>query len=162
MQKIITHLWFDDQAEEAVRFYTSIFRDSKIGTISRYTPAVSQQAGRPVGSVMTIEFQLAGQEFLALNGGPHFKFNEAISLLVNCKDQAEIDSLWDQLLSGGGKTQACGWLKDKYGLSWQIVPQDIQELMTSGDPRGVERLLAVLMKQVKIDIAELKRAYEGR
>jgi predicted 3-demethylubiquinone-9 3-methyltransferase (glyoxalase superfamily) len=162
MQKIITHLWFDHQAEEAVRFYASIFKDSKIGTISRYTPAVSETAGRPVGSVMTIEFQLAGQDFLALNGGPHFTFNESISLLVNCKDQAEIDTLWEKLLAGGGKTQACGWLKDKYGLSWQIVPQDFQEKMTTGDPKGVERMLAVLMKQVKIDIAELQRAYEGR
>jgi predicted 3-demethylubiquinone-9 3-methyltransferase (glyoxalase superfamily) len=162
MQKIITHLWFDHQAEEAVRFYTSIFSDSKIGTVSRYTPAVAETAGRPVGTVMTIEFQLAGQDFLALNGGPHFTFNESISLLVNCKDQAEIDTLWEKLLAGGGKTQACGWLKDRYGLSWQIVPQDFQEKMTSGDPKGVERMLAVLMKQVKIDIAELQRAYEGR
>jgi predicted 3-demethylubiquinone-9 3-methyltransferase (glyoxalase superfamily) len=160
MQKIVTHLWFDDQAEEAVKFYTSVFRNSKIGRISRYTDAVAQVARRPTGSVMTVEFELDGQQYIALNGGPQFKFSEAISLLVYCKDQAEVDELWEKLLAGGGKTQACGWLKDRYGLSWQIVPAELVEMM-SGDAAKAERVLAAVMKMVKLDLPALKRAAAG-
>src|SRR5438105_1441183 len=121
MQKIIPFLWFDDKAEEAVKFYVSIFKNSKIGSIAHYGKEVAEIAGRPEGTVMTIEFQLEGQAFTALNGGPHFRFTEAISFLVNCKTQEEVDDLWERLSEGGEKSQ-CGWLKDKYGLSWQIVP----------------------------------------
>jgi predicted 3-demethylubiquinone-9 3-methyltransferase (glyoxalase superfamily) len=160
MQKIVTHLWFDDQAEEAVKFYTSVFRNSKIGRISRYTDAVAQVAKRPKGSVMTMEFELDGQQYIALNGGPQFKFSEAISLLVYCKDQAEVDELWEKLLAGGGKPQACGWLKDRFGLSWQIVPAELVDIM-SGDPASADRMLAAMIKMVKLDLSTLKRAAAG-
>jgi predicted 3-demethylubiquinone-9 3-methyltransferase (glyoxalase superfamily) len=160
MQKIVTHLWFDDQAEEAVKFYTSVFRNSKIGRISRYTDAVAQVAKRPKGSVMTMEFELDGQQYIALNGGPQFKFSEAVSLLVYCKDQAEIDELWEKLLAGGGKPQACGWLKDRFGLSWQIVPAELVDIM-SGDPASADRMLAAMIKMVKLDLSTLKRAAAG-
>jgi predicted 3-demethylubiquinone-9 3-methyltransferase (glyoxalase superfamily) len=160
MQKIVTHLWFDDQAEEAVKFYTSVFRNSKIGRISRYTDAVAQVAKRPRGSVMTMEFELDGQQYIALNGGPQFKFSEAISLLVYCKDQAEVDELWEKLLAGGGKPQACGWLKDRFGLSWQIVPAELVDIM-SGDPASADRMLAAMIKMVKLDLPTLKRAAAG-
>jgi predicted 3-demethylubiquinone-9 3-methyltransferase (glyoxalase superfamily) len=160
MQKIVTHLWFDDQAEEAVKFYTSVFRNSKIGRISRYTDAVAQVAKRPRGSVMTMEFELDGQQYIALNGGPQFKFSEAISLLVYCKDQAEVDELWEKLLAGGGKPQACGWLKDRFGLSWQIVPAELVDIM-SGDPASADRMLAAMIKMVKLDLSTLKRAAAG-
>jgi predicted 3-demethylubiquinone-9 3-methyltransferase (glyoxalase superfamily) len=160
MQKIVTHLWFDDQAEEAVKFYTSVFRNSKIGRISRYTDAVAQVAKRPKGSVMTMEFELDGQQYIALNGGPQFKFSEAISLLVYCKDQAEVDELWEKLLAGGGKPQACGWLKDRFGLSWQIVPAELVDIM-SGDPASADRMLAAMIKMVKLDLPTLKRAAAG-
>src|SRR5512134_15111 len=127
MQKITPFLWFDNQAEEAARFYTSTFRNSRIGKISRYDEAGAKAAGRPAGSVMTVEFQLEGQEFVALNGGPEFKFTEAISFVVKCSTQAEVDWFWKKL-SAGGKAVQCGWLKDKYGLAWQIVPTILGEL----------------------------------
>jgi predicted 3-demethylubiquinone-9 3-methyltransferase (glyoxalase superfamily) len=160
MQKIVTHLWFDSQAEEAARFYTSIFKNSKIGRVSRYSDAGAEVTGRPKGSVMTIEFELDGQTFYGLNGGPHFKFSEAISLFVNCKDQAEIDDLWNKLLAGGGQPQQCGWLKDRYGLCWQIVPTELAGMM-AGEPAKAERVMKALLQMVKLDIAALKRAYEG-
>ena len=150
-------LWFDDKGEEAARFYTSIFKNSKIGTIARYGDAASNAAGRPKGSVMTVAFTLNGQEFLALNGGPLFKFSEAISFMVNCENQKEIDEYWGKL-SEGGEEGPCGWLKDKYGLSWQIVPADLDEWMK--DPKAAERVMAAVLKMKKLDINTLKEAYE--
>src|SRR5262245_51738917 len=159
MQKIITHLWFDNQAEEAARFYTSLFNNSKILNVARYGEAGAKISGTPQGSVMTVTFQLAGQQFIALNGGPHFKFTEAISLLVNCQTQAEVDELWEKL-SEGGEQGPCGWLKDRYGLSWQIVPTVLGELLQGKDPKKSERVMAALLQMRKLDIAGLKRAYE--
>jgi len=147
-------------AEEAAKFYTSVFRNSKIGTISHYGDAGAEISGRQKGSVMTVSFTLDGQEFLALNGGPMFKFSEAISLLVNCETQAEIDERWNKLLEGGGKPQRCGWLKDKHGLSWQIVPVALEQMMLDKDPRKPERMMKALFQMVKLDIETLKRAYE--
>ena len=153
-------LWFDNQAEAAARFYTSVFRNSKVGTISRYGDAGAQASGQPKGSAMTVEFELAGQEFLALNGGPQFTFNEAISLIVNCESQEEVDEFWAKL-SDGGSPGPCGWLKDRYGLSWQVVPTALGEMLQDKDPAKAERVMAALLKMQKLDIAELRRAYEG-
>lgn len=152
MQKITPFLWFDSDAEEAVNFYTSIFKDSKVLATSRY----GDSGPGPKGSVMTISFQLNGQTFTALNGGPHFKFTEAISFVVNCETQQEIDEYWDKLLKGGGKPSQCGWLKDKYGLSWQIVPTFLGDVMK--DPAKSERVMKALLPMVKLDIAKLKEA----
>ena len=150
-------LWFDSQAEEAARFYTSIFKNSKIGTITRYGDAAAGAAGRPKGSLMTVAFELDGEAFLGLNGGPHFKFSEAISIMVNCETQKEIDEFWEKL-SQGGEPGPCGWLKDKYGLSWQIVPAALDEMMK--DPKGAERVMEAVLKMKKLDIKTLKEAYD--
>jgi len=152
-------LWFDDKAEEAVNFYTSIFKNSKVLNVSRYDEAGAKASGRPKGSVMVVSFQLEGQEFAALNGGPHFKFTEAISFLVNCESQEEIDELWEKLSEGGEKGQ-CGWLKDKYGLSWQIVPAGLGELLSGPDPVKSQRVMQAMLQMKKIVIADLKKAYE--
>ena len=157
MQKITPFLWFDDKAEEAVKFYTSIFEKSKIGKIARYGEEGEKVSGRPAGSVMTVEFQLEGQEFVALNGGPHFKFTEAISLVVNCQTQAEVDKFWKKL-SAGGKEVQCGWLKDKYGVSWQIVPTILGELLSDKDAAKSQRVMQAMLKMVKLDIKKLKQA----
>jgi predicted 3-demethylubiquinone-9 3-methyltransferase (glyoxalase superfamily) len=157
MQKITPFLWFDDNAEEAMKFYTSIFKNSKIGAVKRYGDA----GPGPKGSVMTATFQIEGQEFMALNGGPHFKFTPAISFFVNCETQAEVDELWEKLLVGGEAMQ-CGWLKDKFGISWQIIPKALGELLGDKDPQKSQRVMRAMMKMVKIDVAELKRAYEGK
>jgi len=157
MQKITPFLWFDNQAEEAVKFYTSIFRKSKVKKIARYDQAGEKVSGRPAGSVMTIEFQLDGQDFIALNGGPQFKFTEAISLVVNCKTQAEVDRFWKKLSAGGQEVQ-CGWLKDKYGLSWQVVPTVLGELMSGKDSARSQRVMEAMLKMVKLDIKKLKQA----
>ena len=157
MQKITPFLWFDDQAEAAVKFYTSIFKNSKIGKIARYDKAGEKAAGRPAGSVMTVEFQLEGQKFVALNGGPIFKFTEAVSFVVNCKTQAEVDFYWKKL-SVGGKEVQCGWLKDKYGLSWQIVPTVLGELLSSKDAAKSQRVMQAMLTMVKLDIKKLKQA----
>ncbi len=159
MQKIIACLWFDDKAEEAVNFYVSIFRNSKIGSINRYGEEGANISGRPKGTVMTVTFQLEGQEFMALNGGPLFKFTEAISFMVNCKTQEEIDEFWEKL-SVGGEEGPCGWLKDKYGLSWQIVPVVLGEMLQDKDAKKSERVMKVLLQMKKIDIQSLKKAYE--
>lgn len=159
-QKITPFLWFDNQAEEAARFYTSIFKNARIGKITRYGKEGESVAGRPAGSVMTVEFQLEGQEFVALNGGPGFKFNEAISFVVNCKTQAELDGYWKKL-SAGGKEVQCGWLKDKYGVSWQIVPSFLGGLLSGKDAAKSERVMRALLKMVKLDIGKLKRAARG-
>ena len=155
MQKITPFLWFDDQAEQAMNFYTSIFKDSKVLSISRYGDAGPGQPGK----VMTATFQLNGQDFMALNGGPEFKFTEAISFFVNCETQAEVDELWAKLSAGGEESQ-CGWLKDKFGLSWQIVPTTLGELLGGPDPVKSQRAMQAMLQMRKIDIAGLQRAYE--
>jgi predicted 3-demethylubiquinone-9 3-methyltransferase (glyoxalase superfamily) len=156
MQKIVTFLWFDNQAEEAVNLYTSLFKGSKITGIARY-----QEAGPgEKGSVMTINFTLGGQAFIALNGGPVFKFTEAVSLFVNCETQEEVDTLWHKLSEGGQESQ-CGWLKDKYGLSWQIIPTTLMKLMSDPDREKAGRVTRAMLQMKKIDIATLKQAYNG-
>ncbi len=152
-QKITPFLWFDNNAEEAVNFYVSVFKNSKVGETARY----GDSGPGPKGSVMTMAFELEGQKFTALNGGPHFKFTEAISFVVNCETQEEIDYFWERLSSNGGQEVQCGWLKDKYGLSWQIVPTILPELI-SGDPQKSNRVMQALMQMKKLDIAELQRA----
>jgi predicted 3-demethylubiquinone-9 3-methyltransferase (glyoxalase superfamily) len=155
-------LWFDNQAEEAARFYTSIFKNSRIGKISRYGEAGREITKKAPGSVMMVDFELDGQPFNALNGGPEFKFNEAISLVITCKDQKEVDYYWDKLSQGGDpKAQVCGWLKDKYGVSWQVVPALLAELMGDPNSERSERAMEAMLKMKKIDIAELERAVEG-
>jgi predicted 3-demethylubiquinone-9 3-methyltransferase (glyoxalase superfamily) len=155
MQKITPFLWFDNQAEEAMNLYVSIFKNSKILSVSRYGEA----GPGPAGTVMTATFQLEGQEFMALNGGPNHKFTEAISLFVNCKTQKEVDGLWEKL-SEGGEEGPCGWLKDKFGLSWQIVPSVLGELLNDPDPVKSQRVMQAMLQMKKINIADLKRAYE--
>jgi predicted 3-demethylubiquinone-9 3-methyltransferase (glyoxalase superfamily) len=156
MQKITPFLWFDSQAEEAAKFYCSVFKNSKLGQVSRYGDA----GPLPKGTVMTVDFEIQGQKFIALNGGPIFKFNESVSFVVNCADQKEIDDCWDKLTAGGGKEVQCGWLKDKYGLSWQIVPEALPKLIGK-DAAQSNRVMGALMKMVKLDIAELERAAKG-
>jgi predicted 3-demethylubiquinone-9 3-methyltransferase (glyoxalase superfamily) len=157
MQKITPFLWFDNQAEEAANFYVSIFKNSKIVTITRYGEA----GPGPKGSVMTVAFQLDGQEFIALNGGPQFKFTEAISLSVNCKTQQEVDEYWKKL-AAGGEEGPCGWLKDKYGLSWQVNPVILGEMLSDPDPQRSKRVMEAMLKMKKIDIAGLRRAYDQK
>ena len=161
MQKIATFLWFNDNAEAAVKFYTSIFKNSKIGSISYYPDSAAKGSGQPARSVMTIAFKLNGQDFIALNGGPNFKFTEAISLMVHCDTQAELDRYWKKLASGGGKEVECGWLKDKYGLFWQIVPSFIIKLISDKDRAKADRVMQVVMNSVKLDIKKLKAAAKG-
>jgi predicted 3-demethylubiquinone-9 3-methyltransferase (glyoxalase superfamily) len=157
--RIVPCLWFADEAEEAARFYTGIFKSSKIGRISRYTEAGREVHGRPPGSVMTVEFELDGQTFTALNGGPIFKFNEAVSLQVMCDSQEVVDYYWAKLGEGGDpNAQQCGWLKDKYGLSWQVVPVEMAKLFTDSDPAKAGRVMNSMLKMKKLDINELKRA----
>jgi predicted 3-demethylubiquinone-9 3-methyltransferase (glyoxalase superfamily) len=161
MQKFTPFLWFDDKAEEAAKFYVSLFKNSKISGITRYDEDGSKAAGRPKGTVMTVEFQLDGQEFVALNGGPHFKFTEAISLVVNCETQEEVDKFWEKLSEDGEKSR-CGWLKDKYGLSWQVVPTVLGELFQSKDAKKSERVIKAMLQMDKLDIKTLKQVYEGQ
>ena len=156
MQRIHPFLWFDNQAEEAMQFYCSIFKNSKIGKITRY----GGSGPSPKGSVMTASFELEGQQFTALNGGPHFKFNEAVSFVVDCESQAEVDELWEKL-SAGGEPGRCGWLKDKFGLSWQIIPSALGDLLGNPDPQKSKRAMEAMLKMTKIDIAQLRKASEG-
>lgn len=156
-QKITPFLWFDDQAEEAISFYTAVFKDSEVGNIARYGDAGPGEKGK----VMTGTFTLAGQQFMALNGGPMFKFTEAISMFVDCKDQDEVDYFWEKLSEGGEKSR-CGWLKDKFGLSWQVVPETLGELLYSTDPQTSGRVMQAMMKMDKIIIQDLKDAAEGK
>ena len=158
IQKITPFLWFDAKAEEAANFYVSIFKNSKIGSIARYGDEGAEVSGRPKGTVMIVTFQLDGQEFIALNGGPQFTFSPAISFLVNCNAQEEIDAFWEKL-SEGGQTEQCGWLKDKYGVSWQIVPTVLGEMMQDPDVEKSQRVMKALLQMVKIDIATLQREY---
>ncbi|MGH3645600.1 MAG: VOC family protein [Micromonosporaceae bacterium] len=157
MQKITTFLWYANQAEEAAEFYTSLFDDSRIVDVTRYGEA---GPGEP-GSVMTVTFELAGQQYIALNGGPEFKFNEAISLSVDCGSQEEVDTLWDKLTAGGGEPGPCGWLKDRYGLSWQIVPRRLNELLADPDAAKSQRAMQAMLQMSKIDIKALEDAYQG-
>lgn len=161
MQKITPFLWFNDKAEEAVKFYKSIFKKSKIGKPTYYDESGGKVAGRPAGSPMTIEFEIEGQKFIALNGGPQFKFNEAVSFMIHCKTQAELDRYWKKL-SAGGKEIECGWLRDKYGLFWQIVPTVLFDLMNSKDRAAASRVFQTVLKSVKLDIKKLKAAYAGK
>jgi predicted 3-demethylubiquinone-9 3-methyltransferase (glyoxalase superfamily) len=162
VQKITPCLWFDDQAEEAVAFYTSIFKNSKVVAVSRYGEAGKEIHGRPAGSVMTVAFELEGQTFTALNGGPVFKFNEAVSLQIDCQTQAEVDHYWKKLSEGGDPSaQQCGWLKDRYGLSWQIVPRVLIEMLMDPDAGKSQRVMTAMLRMKKIDIEELRRAYVG-
>jgi predicted 3-demethylubiquinone-9 3-methyltransferase (glyoxalase superfamily) len=156
MQKITPFLWFDSNAEEAVAFYVSIFKDSRVTSVQRYGDA----GPGPKGSVMSLEFQLEGQQFMALNGGPQFKFTPAISLFISCEAQEEVDALWERLLVGGAP-QRCGWLQDRFGLSWQIIPAALGRLMADPDPVRSARVMQAMMKMVKIDVSELKRAHQG-
>jgi len=156
MQRITPFLWFDNQAEDAVNFYVSIFKNSKIGKVSRYGDA----GPGPKGTVLTVSFELQGQQFIALNGGPKFKFSPAVSFVVNCETQQEIDAYWEKL-SAGGRIDQCGWLSDKYGLSWQIVPASLGELMSSKDPERSGRVMKALLQMKKLDIEVLKRASDG-
>ena len=156
MQKIVTFLWFDNQAEEAANLYVSVFKNSKIGTVRRYGKA----GPGPEGSVMTVTFQLEGQEFYALNAGPHFKFTPAISLFVNCESQEEVDELWEKL-SAGGRKDRCGWLQDKYGLSWQIIPTALGKLMSDPDPEKSSRVMKAMLQMDKIEINRLEEAYKA-
>jgi len=160
-QKITPCLWFDTEAEDAAKFYCAIFKNSRISAISRYPEAGQEVHHKPAGSVMVVEFEIDGQTFTALNGGPNFKFNEAISLQVHCETQAEVDYFWSKLTQGG-EEGPCGWLKDKYGLSWQVVPAAIPKMMTDADPAKSARVMNAFMKMKKLDIATLEQAYEGK
>jgi predicted 3-demethylubiquinone-9 3-methyltransferase (glyoxalase superfamily) len=157
MQKITPMLWFDKEAEEAANFYVSVFKNSKVRKIARYPSGTPGEAG----SVMTVEFTLDGQDFTGLNGGPHFKFSEAISLVISCDDQAEVDHYWDRLIAGGGQPSQCGWLKDRYGLSWQVTPRRLIELGSDPDTAKAGRVMAAMMQMGKIDIAKLEEAAAG-
>jgi predicted 3-demethylubiquinone-9 3-methyltransferase (glyoxalase superfamily) len=159
-QKINPCLWFDTEAEDAAKFYCSVFKNSRIGKVSRYANEGQEIHGKPAGSVMAVEFELDGQKFAALNGGPQFKFDEAISFQVNCKDQGEVDYFWSKLTEGGQEV-ACGWLKDKFGLSWQIVPGLLYDMLMDPDQDKVKRVTKAFLKMKKFDIAALKRAFDG-
>jgi predicted 3-demethylubiquinone-9 3-methyltransferase (glyoxalase superfamily) len=162
IQKISPCLWFDYQAEEAAKYYTGIFKNSKIVRITRYGEAGREIHGKEPGTVLTVAFELDGQAFTALNGGPQFKFNEAISLQINCQTQEEVDDYWGKLTAGGDeKAQQCGWLKDKYGVSWQVVPTALIEMLADPNPERSQRTMTAMLQMKKLDIAQLKRAYAG-
>ncbi|MGB8192074.1 MAG: VOC family protein [Chitinophagaceae bacterium] len=157
MQKITPFLWFDNNAEEAINLYTSVFKDAKVTNMARY----GKEGPGPEGTVMTASFVLNGQEFIALNGGPHFKFTEAVSFVINCEDQEEVDHYWDRL-SEGGSIQQCGWLKDKFGLSWQVVPTILSKLLSDKDRQKAGRVMQAMLRMKKIDIKTLQEAAEGK
>lgn len=161
MHKIKPHLWFDSEAEEAARLYTSVFANSKVGRVLHYGEALAPVAGKPAGSVMTVDFELAGQSIVALNGGPMFQFSEAVSFVVACESQQEVDQLWHKL-SAGGQEQQCGWLKDKFGVSWQIVPTVLDQMLQDGEAENTQRVMQALLKMKKIDIQTLQDAYGAR
>jgi predicted 3-demethylubiquinone-9 3-methyltransferase (glyoxalase superfamily) len=161
MQKITPFLWFDSQAEEAAKFYTSVFKNSKITNVTRYDEAGAKASGWPKGTAMTVAFQLDGQPFVALNGGPVFKFTEAVSFVINCQTQEEVDYYWEKLTAGGQEGQ-CAWLKDKFGLSWQVVPTALIEMLQDKDPKKAGNVMQAMLQMRKIDIKTLKQAYEGR
>ncbi len=158
MQKIATCLWFDGKAEEAMNFYMSVFKNGNVVNVMRYGEA---RPG-PKGSVLAVTFELEGQEFMGLNGGPHYQFTPAISMFVKCQTQAEVDDYWEKLLAGGGKPMQCGWLTDKYGVSWQIVPTALGEMLQDKDAAKSQRAMQAMLQMVKLDIAALRKAFEGR
>ena len=158
MSKISPCLWFDGNAEEAAEFYTSVLPDSHVDKVDR---AAADTPSGPQGSVLTVEFTVAGQQFIGLNGGPDFQFNEAISFSIDCEDQAEVDRLWDALVEGGGEHSVCGWLKDRYGVSWQVIPRRLAELVNGPDPEGAARAMKAMLEMTKIDVAKLEEAYDG-
>lgn len=160
MQKITPHLWFDNQAEEAAEFYVSVFKNSKILEVSRYGEAGQEVHGQKPGTVMTVAFELDGQRFMALNGGPVFTFNEAVSFVIDCEDQAEVDYYWEKL-SADPAAEQCGWLKDKYGVSWQVVPRQLADLIGDADQAKANRTMTALLRMKKLDIAALQRAHDG-
>jgi len=161
MQRITPFLWFDHQAEEAATFYVSIFKNSRITSVARYDDEAAKASGRPKGSVMTVAFELDGQEFTALNGGPLFRFTEAISLVVHCGTQEEVDHFWEKLSAGGQQIQ-CGWLKDRFGVSWQVVPTVLGEMLQDKDPEKSKRVMTAMLKMTKIEIETLRQAFAGR
>jgi predicted 3-demethylubiquinone-9 3-methyltransferase (glyoxalase superfamily) len=158
MSKITPCLWFNGVAGEAARFYTSIFPDSHLGRIQR---AAADNPSVAKGEVLTVEFTLAGRDFIGLNGGPDFPFSEAVSFVIDCADQAEVDHFWDALVEGGGEPSVCGWLKDRYGVSWQVVPRQLNEMLTSDDRPAAERAMKAMLDMTKIDVEQLREAYEG-
>jgi len=160
--KIAPCLWFNNEAEDAAKLYTSLFKNSKIGTIGRYTDVGKELHGKEAGSVMTVEFTLDGQPFTALNGGPMFKFNEAMSLQISCEDQKEVDHFWNGLTAGGGEEGPCGWLKDRFGVSWQVTPRILPKMLSEGDSGQVKRVTEAFFQMKKFDVAALERAYEGK
>lgn len=163
MQKITPFLWFDTEAEEAADFYVSVFRNAKKGRVTRYGKSTEGVSGKPAGSVMTVSFELEGQEFTALNGGPNFKFTEAVSFVIDCDTQEEVDYYWEKLSEGGDPAaQQCGWLKDRYGLSWQVVPTAMEEMLRGADPEKSERMMVAMLEMKKLDIRALEDAYAGR
>ena len=164
MQKITPFLWFAGQAEQAVKFYTSIFKDSKIGRILRYGEEAAKvsASGRPIGSVLTIEFEIEGQKFVALNGGPQFQFNESVSFVVNCETQKEVDYYWEKLSADGGEESQCGWLRDKFGVSWQVTPTVLIDMLHEKDAKKSERVMKAMLQMQKIDIEKLEAAYRGK
>lgn len=159
MKKVNAFLWFDSEAEEAAKFYVGIFKNSKIGRIARYPKDAAEKIGRPPGSAMTVEFILDGVSFVALNGGPQFEFTEAISFNVNCENQEEIDYFWERLSAGGGSTGPCGWLKDKFGVSWQVSPVFLGDMLADRDADKAERVMQAMLQMSKFDIAALQKAY---
>ena len=164
MQKITPFLWFEGEAENAAKFYISIFKNSKIGRILRYSQEVAEvsESGQAIGSVLTIEFEIDGQEFVALNGGPQFQFNESVSFVVNCQTQKEVDYYWEKLIADGGQESACGWLKDKFGVSWQITPTILIDMLHDRDAEKAGRVMHAMLQMKKIDIAKLKAAYDEK
>ena len=158
MSKISPCLWFDGEAEDAANFYTSVLPNSHVDKVNR---AAADTPSGPKGSVLTVDFTLAGQPFIGLNGGPDFKFNEAISFSIDCADQAEVDRLWDALVEGGGEHSVCGWLKDRYGVSWQVIPRQLPEMLNGPDHEGASRAMKAMLQMTKIDVAKLREAYEG-
>lgn len=160
-QKITPCLWFNDKAEEAAKFYVETFKDGKIGETTYYDKASAEVSGQPAGSVLTVEFEIHGQKFLALNGGPVFKLSEAVSFIIDCKDQDEVDYFWTKLTANGGEESVCGWLKDKFGLSWQVVPEILPKLLSDPDKAKAGRVMEAMLKMKKIEIVGLKKAYEA-
>jgi predicted 3-demethylubiquinone-9 3-methyltransferase (glyoxalase superfamily) len=161
MRGITPNLWFDDDAEEAANYYVEIFDDARLGQVMRYGEATKEVSSKEPGSVMTISWTIGDQEFVGINGGPQFTFSEAVSFQIDCEDQAEIDRYWESLTADGGEEGPCGWLKDKFGVSWQVVPAGMNEMLEDEDPERTERAMAAMLKMKKIDIEELRRAAEG-
>lgn len=161
MQKIVPFLWFNNQAEEAANLYVSLFNNSRIKSSARYDEAGAKASGMPVGSVMTVEFELEGQNVIALNGGPAFNFNESVSFVIDCENQEEVDKYWNSLTADGGVPGQCGWLKDKFGLSWQVVPRALNEMLADKDPEKSKRVMEAMLKMQKIEVEGLKQAYNG-